>query len=768
MQTMYYFPQSPISIGRFPLFRAFRKSALQRKLIQSLLLILLCPFLGISQMSRVLEYSENGYYEFSADSEIISDEFFSLFGRDLGLGTEDEMRLEKSREDDYGNAHNMYQRYYKEIRVESDAFTIHAKNGKVFSANGKLGQGLSLSINPSISEEAARDLAISDVESELFAWEDSESEKGLKMENGEAATYFPKGELIIRKIQSDKYVLTWKFYVSSLIPFEDWFIYINANSGDIIERETRINNCNPYNGSTNTLYNGVQPFKINNNSWSNNFSLNDCDRDIHTKIFVGPTLAVKALYGSITPQWWSYIADVKHPYANWGNTFQVETSAHWIAQESWDYLHSRFNWRGLDGQGRRIRILTQLKNWGSGELIGNNFFVNARELVMIGALPDGNGGFRHMSSIHHVAHEIFHGVVINTANLDNTKEQGSLHEAYCDIFGVMVEKSATGNINWVVCSDVATASENIRNFEDPNSSANPAIIGDDFYQDQNCGNPGQSNDFCFKHLTASIPGRAFNLLAGSANPSQNGVFVPGIGEEKAFNIAFRALRDGYLQKTSNFADAREAWKAVARMIYGPCSLEEYAVQNAWGAVGVGNKNNLCTEILGPSIILDCNNSVGLASFRASAPQGAQITWNLPSNWNYSISGSKGEFLRLISLPNGTTNGTISVVAKYQGTRVNDYLSFSLRPCLQQQRIGDNTTSWNLYPNPALHYSLLETDPSLLGGKYFLTDIKGKRLLRGSIERPLEKIGFEGLSPGLYFLTVQKDSFQSVKKLQIIR
>ncbi|MDW3651956.1 MAG: M4 family metallopeptidase [Bacteroidia bacterium] len=734
------------------------------KRIILLLYLCACSSCMFAQLEDHLSYAEGGYYEFIKDSEISPEGFFEKFAPELGLGKEDEMRIFRQNEDDLGNLHIMYQRFYKGIKVEGNTFALHTKNGIVFSANGKLTDKLSGSTLPKLSEQEARDFAIRSVNSELFAWESAEWEESLRIEEGSEASYFPQGELLILKDKvSDTYKLAWKFELVSLLPFEEWRVLIDGKTGDLLVKISDTFNCHPYQGSANTLYYGLQSLQMKDRFFAPGFHLEDCERKIETRVFE-KNIGLRPV-SNLEPKAWSNISKVWNHYGNWGNNDRIETSTQWIAQETWDYLDQTFNWQGLDGNGRRIRILTQLTH--SGVPAPVNAFHKRKELILIGALSDGNGGHKPMTSFHHLSHEIFHGVVINTADLESKGEAGSIHEAYCDIFSAMVDRKLRGQFNWALCSDVANRARFIRNLEDPNASENPAMIGDDFYVPQNCIGFDRSNDNCWIHVNSTIIGRAFNLLAGSNRPNQNGVNVQGIGAEKAMNIAFRALRDGYLASDANFFDARSAWSSVARMIYGPCSTEEYAVKMAFAAVGIGTKNNLCVEISGSSVLLDCNASAQLGSFYANAPSGASVQWLLPSSWRYRITGSRGEGLSLLSVPRGIRSGNIGVRINYQGKMATDYFPFSLRPCLQQQRNG-SPYIMALYPNPAQNFSVLRLGDELMGGEYSIFNLAGQKLIIKDNISQIEKLNLSELEPGIYLLKLRKGQLSYTQKLQIMR
>ncbi|MEL6255854.1 MAG: M4 family metallopeptidase, partial [Bacteroidota bacterium] len=723
------------------------------KRIILLLYLCACSSCMFAQLEDHLSYAEGGYYEFSEDSEISPEGFFEKFAPELGLGKEDEMRIFRQNEDDLGNLHIIYQRFYKGIKVEGNTFALHTKNGIVFSANGKLTDKLSGSTLPRLSEQEARDLAIRSVNSELFAWESAEWEESLRIEEGSEASYFPQGELLIVKEEAaNRYRLAWKFEIKSLLPYESWDIIISAKSGQILDKIPRIFHCNSYRGSASTLYNGLQSLELKDRFFARGFYLEDCTRDIETRVYQHSNLTPRAG----VPGAWSNIPKVDYGYANWGTNHQIESSAQWAAEKSWDYLDRKLNWQGLDGNGRRMRILTQVYNFRGGRSAIDSIarFDADKEVVLLGALGTNTNNRRDLVSLQIVGHELFHSVVINTANLTIKGESGSLHEGYCDLFGLMLDKSIRGQVDWNHGSDVSNNPQRIRAWESPNDFEDPAMVGDDFYRTQNCGQANVNNNFCWVHENSTILGRCFNLLSGSSRPNQNGVFVPGIGIEKAFDIAWRALKYGYLSKDTKFQDARAAWTLVARQLYGKCSSEAYSVKMAWAAVGIGSKQNLCTELQGAKTLLDCPGQSSLGNFMAIAPVGSQIQWLVPTNWDYQISGRDGQNFKLISLPSGVNSGNVRARVVYRSSIATDQLNFTTRPCLQHQREG-TINSVLLYPNPAGNFVILKVEEELLGANLSLYNSKGLEVLSSRQELRLNKISLEDISPGIYFFNLSK-------------
>jgi hypothetical protein len=190
---------------------------------------------------------------------------------------------------------------------------------------------------------------------------------------------------------------------------------------------------------------------------------------------------------------------------------------------------------------------------------------------------NGNTAFKELARGLDVAgHEMSHGVIQNTANLEYISQSGALNESYADIFGAMIDRE-----DWRMGEDVvkltAFPSGALRDLSNPNNGgSSPSDPGwqpknmNEFVNLENT--PEQDNGGV--HINSGIPNHAFFLLASN------------IGREKAEQIYYKALRD-YLVKSSQFIDMRLAAEKAATDLHGSSSTELDAVRNAFNTVGIG-------------------------------------------------------------------------------------------------------------------------------------------------------------------------------------
>lgn len=252
----------------------------------------------------------------------------------------------------------------------------------------------------------------------------------------------------------------------------------------------------------------------------------------------------------------------------------------------YEYFKNTFGRESLDGSGGTILSFVNVSA-EDGSSFGNAFWNGVA--IFYG---NGDSSFRPLGrSLDVAGHEISHGVVQNTANLEYQGESGAINESVADVMGAMIDRD-----DWLLGEDVvrlnAYPSGALRDMEDPGNGATP---GDYFggwqpshVNDQYMG----SADFGGVHINSGITNRAYYLLATD------------IGKAKAEQIMYRALTV-YLTRSSQFVDLRAGMDAAANDLYG--TAEVNAVRAAYDAVGIvgagGNYQQDADENPGQDLIL---------------------------------------------------------------------------------------------------------------------------------------------------------------------
>lgn len=84
------------------------------------------------------------------------------------LGKDDRMDIQRIEEDGLGFTHYPYQQLYKGLPVEGAEMLVHARDGYAARANGNIVTGLSLSVQPAISEAVALESALNAFGAETY------------------------------------------------------------------------------------------------------------------------------------------------------------------------------------------------------------------------------------------------------------------------------------------------------------------------------------------------------------------------------------------------------------------------------------------------------------------------------------------------------------------------------------------------------------------------------------------------------------------------
>lgn len=209
----------------------------------------------------------------------------------------------------------------------------------------------------------------------------------------------------------------------------------------------------------------------------------------------------------------------------------------------------------------------------------NNAFWNGRQM----AYGDGDGQIfiRFTKSLDVVGHELSHGVVTHTCDLEYLNESGALNEHFADVFGSLVKqwkkKQKVDKADWLIGPDImgpATTAKSLRTFKEGLAYENDPLLGTDPQPKHLAKKYKGTADSGGVHINSGIPNHAFYLLARA---------LGGYAWEKAGLIWYDTLRS--LHQTSQFVDMVTMSTQAAATRYGAGSVEEKAVAKAWKDVG---------------------------------------------------------------------------------------------------------------------------------------------------------------------------------------
>jgi hypothetical protein len=192
------------------------------------------------------------------------------------------------------------------------------------------------------------------------------------------------------------------------------------------------------------------------------------------------------------------------------------------------------------------------------------------------------------------AHELTHGVIQYTANLEYVWQSGALNESFADIFGAMVDRD-----DWLMGEDLPSDAlggrEAIRDLSDPSRFGQPAHTRDWV---------STCSDHEGVHTNSGITNKAYHSIATT------------ITKVKAERIFYRTLVT-YLQPTSSLEDARAGTLQSAQDLYGANSAEYGAVRDGFNAVGLDGRWNPPSN--------DCTCAATTSMVDSAAPRDQQVS-----------------------------------------------------------------------------------------------------------------------------------------------
>lgn len=511
-----------------------------------------------------------------------------------------EFTVSKVNTDAQGITHVRLQQVFRGVPVYGGEMIAHAKNGAFDLLNGRYYPTPNLeNVTPAVDAARAVELVKSSIGLEKIKknW----SEKDLQIIGGQPFT----SELIVyhpgRKLNAER--LAWHVVARpNLMVREEYFV--DAENGKILHHFD--NTCNmvghrhdhaepvegntlndeapsandeqgetlnmldgPATGSGNDLLNVSRSFGL----WQvgSQYVMEDASRAMFNSSAssmpndpVGAIVTVDALNTSPENQG-SFNYDLVVSNSATINN-QNAVSTHWNSIKSYDYFKNTHNRNSIDGVGGNIIAFFNVAD-GDGGSMENAFWNGA-------AMWYGNGGsiFKKLARGLDVGgHEMTHGVIEKTANLEYQDESGALNESFADVFGTMIDRD-----DWTIGEDVMQSGVNpngvLRSMQDPHngvSSSSP------WWQPKNTNEQyNGSDDNGGVHINSGIPNYAFYLFA-TAN---------GVGKDKAELVYYRAL-DNYLVKSSQFVDMRIAVIQAATDLYGTAVAN--AAASAFSQVGIG-------------------------------------------------------------------------------------------------------------------------------------------------------------------------------------
>ncbi len=515
----------------------------------------------------------NGFGSFSMSimgQKLTVNQVSGSFKEMFDLGDEHTFVQIKESTDELKHTRTQFQHYYKGIAVEGDVILVHSKANVVQSINGQV-----IDIN------------------EVDATSKLSSERALTIAKAAFKVTEIQGDYpittVFTKIQNTKGLvetkLVKKLRIDSFEPLVMMEVYVDDATGHVIKEVNLIHDAD-VNGTGNTFYKGVQNIVVD--SFDGGFRLRDNGRKIET-------------YDAATARYspgrlLTGAQDIVSATSNFDTNAAVD--AHWGMEHTYDYYKEMFNRLSYDGEESVIRnyfnpVVLEGSNFDSGFPNNAAAFPHPYNLMVY-----GRGSTNYMNPVVGLdvaGHEFTHMVVENngTGGLAYLGESGALNESFADIFGTAIEFYVNLNPNWTIGENIMLRDGAMRSMSSPKLFRNPNT-----YQGQYWIDPSNfDNDNGGVHYNSGVQNHWFYLLTegGSGRNDLNKNYtVNGIGIEKAARIAYRNLTT-YLTTEATYLDAYNGALLAAKDLYGEGSAEYIAVEDAWYAVGIGERMSVGTN-----------------------------------------------------------------------------------------------------------------------------------------------------------------------------
>ncbi len=494
--------------------------------------------------------------------------------------------------DDLGITHIKMNQFYKGLMIFGGQIYIHYKENKTYSViNGRwykdnsvkdyTNQGIKYrnknKIPFTLTEAHVKNIIKTELESKRIEIKDL-SKFGDQ--------FVPDRQWTIQKMlfQPENRQYLVPVYVVDIVadPLHRFRYIVDGNRGDFLRKQKEY--CSLIDDSHPPTPNGaiVAHAKdlsgisrdINVYSLNNNYYMIDASREMFdaTKSNLpdepyGTIWTIDA--NNTNPNNDNFSNSLSHVHNSNNNWNALSVSAHYNAGYAYDYYKNKFNRNSINGNGGNVvSIINVSDEDGSG--MDNAFWGGS-------AMYYGNGNKAFTSPLAKAldvsGHELTHGVIQSTANLEYYGESGAINESFADVFGAMMDRD-----NWQMGEDVVNPqyfpSGALRDLSNPHNGASQGSYA---WQPANTSEQySGTEDNAGVHTNSGIPNFAFYK------------FATAVGKEKAENVYYRALTF-YLTKSSKFVDLRVAIEQAAEDLYG--TNVKNAASSAFAAVGIGTGGN---------------------------------------------------------------------------------------------------------------------------------------------------------------------------------
>jgi Zn-dependent metalloprotease len=478
-----------------------------------------------------------------------------------------------------GQEHARFQQYAGEIPVYGAEFVLHLENGAVQMLTGRtVPQPRLENLSPGFTKNQAIQIVKDDLGSVTSVKDLTENQLPLvggRQQEAELVIYYKEKDLTQEH-------LAWHIEYAPNIASR-WTYFVDAHTGEILQQFNQICQLHKHTADAHehmppdgpAIATATDLFGVNRtiNTYEKNgvFFLIDASRPMHNENQsnfpdegVGVVWTIDAEDTSPQNDNFSTV-HLTSGNNTWNNPTAV--SAHYNAGEAYEYFRTTFGRNSINGQGGNIISLINVRDENNQDM--DNAFWNGYAMFY------GNGDQVFTDplakALDVASHELSHGVIQNTANLEYFGESGAMNESFADIFAVMVDRD-----DWQLGEDIVNTSifstGALRDVSNPNNGGTslntpgwqPASVSEQFFGSEDNGGV---------HINSGITNRVFFLFASE------------VGKDVAEQVYYEALAN-YLVRSSQFIDLRIAIIAAAEALYNTSVAN--AAASAFTQVGIGS------------------------------------------------------------------------------------------------------------------------------------------------------------------------------------
>lgn len=468
--------------------------------------------------------------------------------------------------DELGQSHLRLQQFHKGVPVYGGEVVLHTNRDEVTTLNGKFFPTPTLANTvANLTLQAAEKVALDELAKTTVVRTMTFGEKKLLQYDK------PKTELFVYHHSDQTTHLTYRIEIHPNF-LEHWVCFVDAHTGEVLKKYNNLCSLDgPVKATASDLNNvsrSIDAYLHQNRYYLLDASRISPDGKAMFKASlsslpdspIGGILTIDAQNSSVDNENLN-LAHITSSNNSWNNKTAV--SAHFNAATAFEYFKTVHKRNSIDGKGGTIISIINMNDEKGA--MDNAFWSD--KLMVYG---NGKSAFKPLAGgLDVAAHEMTHGVIQNSANLEYESQSGAINESMADVFATMVDRR-----NWTIGEDVVRTtvytSGALRDLSNPNQGG----TRDNGYQPKNMNEYYTGNeDNGGVHINSGIPNWAFFKFATATS------------REKAEQVYYRALTL-YLTRLSRFIDLRLAVVKAATDLYGASSAEVSAAKAAFDAVGI--------------------------------------------------------------------------------------------------------------------------------------------------------------------------------------